>query len=319
MNAERPSRVSVLDPINPSITGVKTILFQPFDLKKWFIIGFCAWLAYFGSGTGGPNLGGPHFGGGPGYKVDSAEDIEMEIEKAKDFIVDNLPWFGTIAVMVGALIILLWLVIKWLSSRGRFMFLHCVANNKAEVKVPWKKFQRQGNSLFLFRIVLAILCALVVIFFLVITVLLVLALKFADHIYILPIIGLIMNIVAFICIIIVFSLVAKFTADFVVPIMFLGTTSCVAAWRQFLALLSANKARFFLYILFQIVIAMAIGAIVIAAVCVTCCCAACILAIPYIGTVLMLPLLIFRRAYSLYYLQQFGPRFDVFTGEIQTA
>jgi hypothetical protein len=319
MNTERPSRVSVLDPLNPSITGVKTVLFQPFDLKKWFIIGFCAWLAYFGSGTGGPNFGGPNFGGGPKYEVDSAKEIEMELERAKDFIVNNLPWIGSIAVMVGALIILLWLVITWLSSRGRFMFLHCVANNKAEVKIPWKKFQRHSNSLFLFRIVLTIVGGLVVIFFLVVTVLLVLALKFADHAYILPVIGLIMNIVAFICVIFGFSLVAKFTSDFVVPIMFLGTTSCVTAWRQFLALLSANKARFLLYILFQIVIAMVIGVIVIAAVCVTCCCAACILAIPYIGTVLMLPLLIFKRAYSLYYLQQFGPRFDVFAGEIQAA
>ncbi|MHC5179911.1 MAG: hypothetical protein ACYSOS_05225, partial [Planctomycetota bacterium] len=40
--------------------------------------------------------------------------------------------------------------------------------------------------------------------------------------------------------------------------------------------------------------------------------AACFLAIPYIGTVLMLPILVWRRAYSLIYLSQFGSEFDVF-------
>jgi hypothetical protein len=57
---------------------------------------------------------------------------------------------------------------------------------------------------------------------------------------------------------------------------------------------------------------MAISTIVIAAILVTCCCAACIFVIPYIGTVAMLPLFVFRRAYSAYYLQQYGDEFDVF-------
>jgi hypothetical protein len=60
---------------------------------------------------------------------------------------------------------------------------------------------------------------------------------------------------------------------------------------------------------------MAISTIVIAAILVTCCCAACIFVIPYIGTVAMLPLFVFRRAYSAYYLQQYGDEFDVFAPE----
>lgn len=48
MNAERPDRVSVIDPISPAIERVKLMLFRPFDLQKWLIIGFCAWLAYLG-------------------------------------------------------------------------------------------------------------------------------------------------------------------------------------------------------------------------------------------------------------------------------
>ncbi len=91
----------------------------------------------------------------------------------------------------------------------------------------------------------------------------------------------------------------------------------MTAWRQFMTVLSANKARFFFYVLFQIVIAIVIGLLVMATVCVTCCCAGCIFAIPYIGTVAMLPVLIFTRSYSLYYLLQYSSAFNVFRAEEQ--
>ena len=46
MITERPDRVSVIDPITPAIERAKIMLFRPFELKRWFVIGFCAWLAY---------------------------------------------------------------------------------------------------------------------------------------------------------------------------------------------------------------------------------------------------------------------------------
>ncbi|MHC5095362.1 MAG: DUF7544 domain-containing protein [Planctomycetota bacterium] len=87
------------------------------------------------------------------------------------------------------------------------------------------------------------------------------------------------------------------------------------AWRECWQLLMSNKGPFTLYLLFLLVIGLAIGMIVLLAVLVTCCCAACFLMIPYIGTVVMLPILVWRRAYSLLYLSQYGPEFDVFVPE----
>jgi hypothetical protein len=117
--------------------------------------------------------------------------------------------------------------------------------------------------------------------------------------------------------VIIFALISKFTMDFVVPIMFLRTTSCTAGWREFLTILSVNKARFALYILFQIVIGMVIGVIKTMGFCIGCCfCGISLLfLIPYIGTVILLPLPVFTRSYSLLYLKQFGPEFDVFSTE----
>ena len=107
----------------------------------------------------------------------------------------------------------------------------------------------------------------------------------------------------------------KFTNDFVVPIMFLHDKSALDAWREFWSMLSANKLPFAVYILFQIALAVAIAAIVFAAAltaCCLCCCTACLWFVPYINTVVLLPVLVLKLAYSLFYLRQFGPEFDVF-------
>ena len=110
----------------------------------------------------------------------------------------------------------------------------------------------------------------------------------------------------------ILGLIQKLLLDFVVPIMFLRGGRCVAAWREFMALLRPNLGRFVLYFLFQIVLSLAIGAMLLALVFITCCCAGCLMAIPYLGTVVLLPVLVFSRAYALHYLAQYGPAYDVF-------
>ena len=305
-------QISVIDPISPAIERVKTILFRPFDLGKWFIIGFCAWLAYLGEG-GGPNFnfGGQQRRGAPGEVFNNA----------KEFIVENLFWIIPLAITITVIIIVIGFVITWLSSRGRFMFLHCVALNKAEVVVPWHKFKKQGNSLFLFRIVVGLISFAVVILLIAMLVVIGVVL-FAGGGGPNPI-GIILMVLLAICLImptaVVFALIAKFTRDFIVPIMFLRQGTCMTAWREFWPLLTGNKGKFTVYILFQIVIALAIGAVIVACVCITCCCLGCILAIPYIGTVILLPILVFDRSYSLLYLRQYGSGFDVFGPEPATT
>jgi len=324
MNSDQPNRVSVIDPVTPAIDRVKLILFRPFDLRKWFVIGFCAWLAYLGGGGGGGGGGGR--GGGPPYNVthkqnEAQEQIRQGIETARNYISNNLYWIIPVTVTVVVLIILIVLLVAWLNSRGRFMFLHCVATNKAEVAVPWNKFRHQGNSLFLFRIVLGIISVAVVIVPVIGIVVLVIMMISGSAPGIISIPGIVILGLTVFALSIVLFLVKKFTFDFVVPIMSLRMTSCMAGWREFMTILSANKLRFTLYLLFQIVIKIVIGAIVGIGACIGCClcCASCLLLVPYIGTVILLPVLVFTRAYSLYYLQQYGHQFDVFRNEIEAV
>src|SRR2546430_11487576 len=54
MNGAEPN-IEIFKPFGEAFELMKKILFQPFDLKKWFIIGFAAWLANLGRGGGSFN------------------------------------------------------------------------------------------------------------------------------------------------------------------------------------------------------------------------------------------------------------------------
>lgn len=299
-------RISVTDPIGLAIERVRVLLFRPFDLGKWFTIGFCAWLA----GLGERGFSG-NFNSGSGSNRHGG-DIHQQCEHMRTVVRENLYWILPLAIFVLAASLALCVLFMWLNSRGKFMFLHCVALNRAEVREPWNRFSDAANSLFWFRLVLGVIGMAVTLPLLVLIG--IAGFKMFTHdswnfggIMAMIAIGMVMMIVS-IC----FALVRKLMMDFVVPIMYLRGSRCLDAWREFLKLLGAHAGQFALYILFQIVITIGLGALVLAAVLVTCCIAGCVMAIPYIGTVLLLPVIAFKRAYSLYYFAQYGPAYNVF-------
>lgn len=304
----RPAYVSVIDPISPAIRRVRTVLFRPFDLGKWFVIGFSAWLAQLGSGQGSGGSGAPH------KPNNLSPEMREEIGHAKDYVLANLDWILPVAIFVLLFIVTLTLLLKWLSSRGHFMFLHCVAQNKAEVVTPWHQFQHHGNSLFLFRIVVGTLGFLAAVLFAGLGAMVAVTARKTVGFTPFPILGIVMCGLLTFASAIVFGVILKLTLDFVAPIMYLRSLRCTQAWHVLLEMLSANKGRFFVYLLFQIGIGIAIGTIALMTMCI-CCIACCLFMIPFIGTVLLLPLIVFKRSYSLYYLAQYGPEFNVFPPE----
>ncbi len=297
--------ISVITPVGQAFERVKQVLFRPFDLGRWFVIGFCAWLALLGSG-------GFNFNFNLGSRNQGHVDLQTALERARAYVSANLVWIVPLAVVVIVCAFCLGVLFTWLRSRGTFMFLHCVATNRAEVVAPWHQFRRQGNSLFWFRLVLGLIQFAVTVPLLVLSA--VRAYRMAvdgywptSGIEVLVGLGL-----ALIALIIAFAIVHKLTVDFVVPIMFLRGGLCLAGWRELWPLLTDRLGSFVLYLLFQILLAIAIVIAVLITVVITCCLAACLLALPYLGTVALLPVLVFKRAYSLHYFAQFGPAFDVF-------
>jgi hypothetical protein len=199
------------------------------------------------------------------------------------------------------------------------MFLYCVAQNKAEVTNPWHRFQGHASSLFAFRVVVGLITlgAAVAPFIVggIVVSVSTATLGFTP----LTIVGLVAAGMYFFAVLIVSAVIGKFTKDFVVPIMYLHACRATAAWRVLLDMLSVNKARFVLYILVQIAIAAAITSMMFMAACCTCCIAACLFVLPYIGTVVLLPVHVFTRSYSLYYIAQYGPEFNVFAPSSDAA
>ena len=285
--------IGLMDHVGPSIDHTKAILFAPFDLNRWLAIGFCAWLASFGEG-GGPNV--------------KYEQHQQEADELVQFITANPVLLGILVVLV----IVLTVLFIWLSSRGRFMFYHCVLYNSDQVVHPWHYYQHLAGSLFRFRLILA---AIGIVWGLAVVAIIT---NFGGSLEInnlsrawpklLPLLPLaLIPIGLLICDVL--------TTDFVIPIMHKHTLTCTAAWSRLGSLLSAHAFAFFLYLLFKVLLSVALVTALVLLGMVTCGCACCLSALPYLGTVFLLPVPTFKRSFSLHYLRQFGPEFDLFATE----
>ena len=312
--ASTPAQVSVIAPIQPAIERAKRLLFQPFDLARWFTIGFCAWLAGFGGQAHFPwiNRQFPFPRGVQTPSTPSWQGASESWERVRDDVMRNLGWVLPLAIALACLVAVLGVLVVWLTSRGEFMFLHCVALGRAEVAVPWREHARKAHSLFLFRLALGLIATVIMLLLLATIGVFVFRIITQGAP---PLAGLLPLIAAGLGLLVVglgFAVVGKLTRDFVVPIMFLRGGTTREAWSDLLALFAGSFHLLILYLLFQIVLAFAIGVAVLIAVIATCCIAGCLLILPYLGTVLLLPVLVFQRAYSLYYLAQLGPQYDLF-------
>ena len=61
-------------------------------------------------------------------------------------------------------VLLLIVLFAWLRARGRFILMDCIVRNRAAIVEPWKEFRAEGNSFFLFSlVVVCVLIAVIVI------------------------------------------------------------------------------------------------------------------------------------------------------------
>jgi hypothetical protein len=195
------------------------------------------------------------------------------------------------------------------------MFLHNVANDKAEISQPWHEYNKQGNSLFLWQFFFGWITFAAVIFFFIHGFKTAKILYEGDFLGIEIFTSIASLVLIFIGILIVFGYISLFLKDFVVPIMYKKRISVLTAWSNFLSLLSRHFFSFIIYGLFIFVlgIAVAIGVILLAVL--TCCIGLLIIAIPFIGAIVLLPISYTFRAFSIEFLKQFGPDYDVFPNE----
>jgi hypothetical protein len=96
--------------------------------------------------------------------------------------------------------------------------------------------------------------------------------------------------------------------------MYKNNIGTVQAWRHFMPLLSGHMLHFFIYGIIIFLISIMIFVCVALIGLFTCCIGFLILSIPYIGTVIMLPVSYTFRSLSVEFLEQFGPEYKIFPG-----
>jgi hypothetical protein len=292
MNGTEP-QIEIFKPFGEAFELMKKILFQPFDVKKWFVIGFAAWLA---------NLGG---GGGFNYQYNRREDVQKLNEA-----ISQIPHaILVVGVCVLILIVLVLVVLfAWLRARGRFMFIDCIIKNRGAIAEPWHDFQKEGNSYFLFSLAVGLALFVVAVLLAVPLIFLVVQDRYYFFIHRDQLnIYLISAIAAWAFLVILFVLAWSLIANFMVPVMYLQRCRASKAFGIVARLVAAQPGEILLYCLFLIVLALATAIVTCLVTCATCC----IAAIPYIGTVILLPVFVLLRSFSLLFLRQFGPEYDV--------
>jgi hypothetical protein len=100
-------------------------------------------------------------------------------------------------------------------------------------------------------------------------------------------------------------------SQFMVPVMYRQRCSAWKAFQKTFAFVTGHAAEVILFVLFLVVITIALGVIVLLVGVLTCCVGLCLFAIPYIGTVILLPVEILLFGYTLLFLRQFGNDWDV--------
>ncbi len=285
-----PREVTITNWVSQAMAWTKVMLFRPVNAVKWLAIGFCAWLACLGQG-------GFNFR----FNLPSNRGRGNPFRDVENWARDNMELVIAIVITLVLLGLALSLLFTWLSSRGRFMFIDNIVHNRAEIKQPWQEFREQGNSLFFFRV-----------FFWMAAILAFLLLGGASALMIVPgvqngqlaplgIVGIVFAVTAFLVWLLATVIVTFLLEDFVLPIMYIRRCRCTQAWREFKLVFSGYSATLFLYFLFKMVLGIVVGLLAGIVGCLLCC----ITVLPYLGTVVLLPFLVFGRSYSLYFMQQF--------------
>jgi len=290
--------ISPIDPISPAWNHMVRILFKPFAFKKWLALGFCAFLAQCGEQSGSN-----------GSQIWSQPGGSTRFDEGKAWIETNFDLFITILVSSVVVLILLSLLVTWISSRGKFMLLDGIVKNRGAIKEPWSEYKTEGNSLFLFSVVIGFTLLLGLACIGGVSALIALPDIQSETFSGAGVAAIVVGgslMLLFILACIAFS---AFVKILMVPTMYLKRVRAIEGWKiAWNQLLKGHVGSFILLILMMFLLGLGAGVVAMFAICATCC----IGALPYISSVVLLPITVFFVCYALCYIQQFGSEWTFF-------
>lgn len=299
-------------PLSKGWNRMKKALFQPFDISKWFAVGFTAFLAGLADCQG--NGGGSNYSN-QGRNFDWDEFLNFP-HTAHEWLISHPLYFSLIVIGIG-LVFIISIVMTWLSSRGKFMLLYNVVNDAAEVKKPWFDFKKEGNSLFLWRFVFGVLVLIVFAFFLIFCFDTIKEIYYKDLLGIGKAWAILKMIFFFLGLMIVVGYISLFLSDFVVPIMYKYKITATRGWSLFFKILWRHFGYFIVYGLFVFLLTLVVVFAIVLACIFTCCLGFLVLLIPYISSVVLLPVSYTYRAFSVGFLEQFGEEYTLFPKPVE--
>jgi hypothetical protein len=292
--------VSYTIPLKRAWARARHILFQPFRLDVWATLGFSAFLSEY--------LGGD-MGGGGNFQSHGKGPVGHVIHGAWRFLHGPLQ-LGLVAILI-FLAFVVGVLLLWVSCRGKFIFLDNVAHHRTTIAEPWRRFKRQGDSLFVWYLGFWFLVIAAVIL-LSLPFLGTLALVWSESDFRLPALGALLVLgLVLLPVILAMIYVRILLHHFVVPLMHRYDLTATAAWGRFLPLLRREAGHFIAYGIFLMALWFAVMIACMTAGIATCCVGFVVLALPYVSSVVLLPVLVTFRAIGPEFLAQFGPEFAV--------
>ena len=296
------SRPSCHEAVSRAFAGMVSVLFKPFDITRWFSIGFCAWMAYIGTGSSfDPNTKG----------AGSLETVKQHFDQALDKFVPPSMGLTEVLVILGAVLlgVVFALLFCRLRSRGDFMFLHRWYRPDATISQCWWASRVAGRELFMWRVT----------FFLIAFLLFALDAALAYEMILKPYVAAGKEwsdalvgpaagcATGAVLLALVTQLVAHLTKAFVVPIMYWHGVTASRAWLAVFALCNQYPFAVMYYLLCGIACATAAGFAILAFGLLTCCIGFIPMILPYFGAVMLLPYYLFFRGYAVCFLSQWRP------------
>ena len=299
-------RISITDPIGNSFNRMKLVLFNGCNIKKWFVLGFCSFLAGLG-GNGSVFLSAFN---GP---FDNNKISQLSFDGILQFILERLTLVIIGGLLITLVIIGIWVLFLWLSSRGKFMFFDGVIRDQAAVSEPWHQFRFLGNNLFQFRLYLIFFCCFVMLIIIMACLLIawpdISMKRLGTKTIIVSGLGISVSLLLSLS----FVLINQVLTDFVLPIMYRRNIRTLVAIKVFWKEILPNYIMpFILFYLMKVLLVIAAGIIILIAGCLTCCIMFCITSLPYVASVILLPVATFFRCYSIFFLEQFGEEWSFF-------
>ena len=295
-------QIRYLQPFSRAWDRMVGILFRPLEPVTWLVLAFAAWLAGLGSG------------GGTGSTVSNSIDMDGLSRgwlpgsgRSFDHLFDRL-WALPFVALAVLLVIAFVVALLWVSSRAKLVWLESVVLGRPAIVEPWTRLGKLGDSLFLWRLGFALVVIVIGLVLAAVIIGPAALLHDSDVLDGLSFAAIILGVLAATVLGAAAAVVALLLDAFVVPIMYRFQLTATEAWKAFLPWLRSMPGPFVLFALFSLLLAIVFGVIYTVVVLLTCC----IAALPYVGTLLLLPFWATWRLFTVEFLAQLDPGFDLF-------